>query len=225
MSAPRGAVLLRDKMIDFYTWTTPNGRKVSILLEEAGLAYTPHAVNLLNDEQFKPDFLAISPNNKIPAIIDRDTGGEPVSLFESGAILLYLAEKSGKFLPDDAQARARVLEWLFWQMSAIGPILGQAGHFINTAPEKVPYAIDRFLGESVRLLKVLDKQLATSEFVAGEYSIADMALFPWISYALAPLQAARGEALGDLDHIRKWVDIVGQRPAVQKGMAVPEVAS
>lgn len=211
-------------MIDFYTWTTPNGRKISIMLEEAGLAYQLHAVNLQKEEQFKPDFLALSPNNKIPAIVDHEGAGGPVSLFESGAILLYLADKTGKFIPQDVAGRAKVLEWLFWQMSAVGPILGQVGHFLNTAPEKVPYAIDRFMNEAVRLLKILDKQLGHSAFVAGDYSIADMALYPWLSVAVGPLHAAKKEELGDLANLHRWLAAVGDRPAVKKGMTVPDVA-
>ena len=212
-------------MIDFYTWTTPNGRKVSVMLEESGLDYTVHGVNISKDEQFKPAFLAIAPNNKIPAIVDRDAADGPVSVFESGAILLYLAEKSGKFLPTGGAERAKTLEWLFWQMGGIGPILGQAGHFTTQAPEQVPYAIDRFISESARLMKVLDTQLDKTEFMAAEYSIADMATYPWVILGFDLIRSAKPDVIGEGKNIARWIKTIGERPAVIRGMAVPEVAS
>ncbi|AWZ00862.1 MAG: glutathione S-transferase N-terminal domain-containing protein [Rhodobiaceae bacterium] len=212
-------------MIDFYTWTTPNGRKISVMLEECGLEYTTHAVNLQKEEQFKPEFLAIAPNNKIPAIVDHDVPGGPVSIFESGAILLHLADKSGKFLPADGPERAKVLEWLFWQMGGIGPIMGQAGHFTTQAPEQVPYAIDRFISESARLIKVLDTQLGKTEFMAGDYSIADMATYPWVILGFDLIKSAKPDVIGEGENVARWIKTIGERPAVIKGMAVPEVAS
>lgn len=212
-------------MIDFYTWTTPNGRKISVMLEECGLEYTTHAVNLQKEEQFKPEFLAIAPNNKIPAIVDHDVPGGPVSIFESGAILLHLAEKSGKFLPADGPERAKVLEWLFWQMGGIGPIMGQAGHFTTQAPEQVPYAIDRFISESARLIKVLDTQLDKTEFMAGDYSIADMATYPWVILGFDLIKSAKPDVIGEGENVARWIKSIGERPAVTKGMAIPEVAS
>jgi len=212
-------------LIDFYTWTTPNGRKISVMLEECGLEYTTHAVNLQKEEQFKPEFLAIAPNNKIPAIVDHDVPGGPVSIFESGAILLHLADKSGKFLPADGPERAKVLEWLFWQMGGIGPIMGQAGHFTTQAPEQVPYAIDRFISESARLIKVLDTQLGKTEFMAGDYSIADMATYPWVILGFDLIKSAKPDVIGEGENVARWIKTIGERPAVIKGMAVPEVAS
>jgi GSH-dependent disulfide-bond oxidoreductase len=212
-------------LIDFYTWTTPNGRKISVMLEECGLEYTTHAVNLQKEEQFKPEFLAIAPNNKIPAIVDHDAPGGPVSIFESGAILLHLAEKSGKFLPASGPERAKVLEWLFWQMGGIGPIMGQAGHFTTQAPEQVPYAIDRFISESARLIKVLDTQLGKTEFMAGDYSIADMATYPWVILGFDLIKSAKPDVIGEGENVARWIKTIGERPAVIKGMAIPEVAS
>ncbi|MEO0983284.1 MAG: glutathione S-transferase N-terminal domain-containing protein [Pseudomonadota bacterium] len=204
-------------MIDLYTWTTPNGRKASVMLEEVGLPYEVHPVNIGADEQFKPDFLAISPNNKIPAIVDRDTR---TSVFESGAILIYLAETSGQLLPTDAAARAKTLEWLMWQMASWGPMLGQLNHFMRAAPEPVPYAVKRFTDEAVRLIGVLDKRLGQVEFVAGDYSIADVAIYTWAAVAMDPLKQAAGVEAPNID---RWLAAVGARPAVQKGMAVPAV--
>lgn len=205
-------------MIDLYTWTTPNGRKVSIMLEEVGLDYEVHTVNLQENEQFKPEFLAISPNNKIPAIVDRDAD---VSIFESGAILIHLAEKTGQLLPTDVGARAGVLEWLMFQMAAIGPMLGQAGHFLQQAPEQIPYAIERFTSESARLMKVMDDRLANAEYIAGDYSIADIALYPWVVLGFEPLSQMKADVLGEAAHLKRWLDSVGARDAVQRGMAVP----
>ncbi|MFI5366951.1 MAG: glutathione S-transferase N-terminal domain-containing protein [Candidatus Binatia bacterium] len=176
-------------MIDLYTWTTPNGRKISIMLEETRLPYKVIAVNLGKGEQFHPELTAINPNQKIPAIVDHDVAGGPLGIFESGAILIHLAEKTGAFLPKDVRARSQVLQWLMYQMSHVGPIIGQAGHFVNQAPEKVPYAIQRFVNESVRIIGVLNTGLAGKEFLAGEYSIADMATYPWVAAAWGPFKA------------------------------------
>jgi GST-like protein len=204
-------------MIDLYTWTTPNGRKVSIMLEETGLAYRVKPVNIGKGEQFAPEFLAISPNNRIPAIVDHDgPQGQPMPLFESGAILLYLAYKIGKFLPTDVTQQFQVIQWLMFQMGGIGPMFGQAHHFLRAAPEPVPYAIERYTSEVRRLYKVLDQQLQGQHYIAGDYSIADIATYPWI---------ARHDwhqvDLGDFPAVQQWFARVGARPAVQKGMAVP----
>ena len=200
-------------MIDLYTWSTPNGRKVSIMLEECGLEYTAHAVNITKDEQFKPEFLKISPNNRIPAIIDRDNGR---SLFESGAILLYLAEKTGKFWPADAARHWQTVEWLMWQMGGIGPMIGQVHHFVRNNKGKAPYAEERYLKETHRLYGVLDKRLAQEAYVAGEYSIADMAIWPWIS---------RFEwhtvDLNQYANVARWYKAIAARPAVARGYDVP----
>ena len=200
-------------MIDLYTWTTPNGRKVSILLEELGVEYTIHGVNIGQDEQFDPAFLAISPNNKIPAIIDRETG---VELMESGAIMLYLAERYGRFL-EVGEGRLRVIEWLMWQMGGIGPFLGQVHHFLKFNPGKAPYAEERFSKEARRLYGVLDRRLDGREFVAGEYSIADMAIWPWISrFEWQQID------LHEFAFVRDWYVRIAGRPAVQRGYQVPK---
>jgi GST-like protein len=200
-------------MIDLYTWTTPNGRKVSILLEELGVPYTAHAIDISKDEQFAPAFLAISPNNKIPAIIDREAG---VELMESGAIMIYLAEKYGKFI-DVGEGRLRVLEWLMWQMGGIGPMLGQVHHFVKYNPGKAPYAEDRYSKEARRLYGVLDRRLEGRDFVAGEYSIADMAIWPWISrFEWQQID------LNDFPNVRDWYLRIAGRPAVQSGYQVPK---
>ena len=204
-------------MIDLYTWTTPNGRKISIALEEMGLAYTVHPINIGADEQFSAEFLALSPNNKIPAIYDRD---HDVSVFESGAILTYLAEKSGKFLPKTPSERAKVLEWLAWQVGGFGPMLGQLNHFMNRADEKMPLAIQRFFEESVRLYKVLDKQLAGKDYVAGDYSIADMAIAPWLT-ALDFYGAKEIVGFDSLTHVPAYVERFLERPAVAKARNIP----
>jgi GST-like protein len=209
-------------LIDFYTWTTPNGRKVSIMLEETGLPYEVHPVDLGKNEQFAPEFLKVSPNNRIPAIVDRDADSGPVSVFESGAILIYLAEKTGKFLAPKGEQRAKALEWLMWQMGGVGPMLGQANHFINTAPEKIPYAIDRYITEAARLIKVLDTRLGDAAFMGGDYSIADMATYPWIKIAFPLIAQAKPEIVGEGANVKRWLDAVGARPAVQRGMAVPQ---
>ena len=206
-------------MIDLYTWTTPNGRKISIALEEMGLAYNVKTINIREDEQFAPDFLEISPNNKIPAIVDTDTG---TSVFESGAVLIYLAEKSGKFLgPVGSEARAKTLEWLMWQVGGFGPMLGQLAHFAMYREDKIPEAIERFATEAGRLYKVLDTQLGKTEFVAGDYSIADMAIYPWSLGALAPVEGMSGETFSN---VARWHELMAARPAVQSGMLIPVVS-
>jgi len=207
-------------MIDLYTWTTPNGRKVSVMLEEIGLPYTVHPVNIGKGEQFTPEFVAICPNSKIPAIVDRDAG---VSVFESGAILIYLAEKTGMLLPKSGAARAATIEWLMWQMANVGPMFGQVNHFANAAPERIEYAIDRYATESARLLKVLDGRLARVAYVADDYSIADVALYPWIAAAFQLLKAFKPDLVGEGAHVERWLGAVGERPAVVRGMAVPKL--
>ncbi len=206
-------------MIDLFYWPTPNGWKLSIMLEECGLPYTLKPVNIGKGEQFTPAFLAISPNNRMPAIVDNAPadGGMPVSVFESGACLLYLAEKTGKFLPTDLRGRARATEWLMWQMGGLGPMAGQNGHFQLYAPEKIPYAIERYSKEADRLYGVLDAQLGrTGAFVAGaDYSIADMAVFPWIR-----TWKAQKMDLPKFPHITRWYDAMFQRPAVKRGLDV-----
>ena len=200
-------------MIDLHYWPTPNGLKIRLFLEEAGLPWTPFLVDIGKGEQFEPAFLAISPNNRIPAIVDHDPvgGGEPVSVFESGAILLYLAEKTARFIPADVRGRAETLQWLFWQMGGLGPMAGQAGHFRVYAPETVPYGIDRYTRETARLYGVLDKRLADREFIAGDYSIADMACHPWIVQ-----HQAHGQNLDDFPNLRRWFNAIAARPATQR---------
>ncbi len=205
-------------MIDLYTWSTPNGRKVSIMLEECGLPYRVHPINIGKDEQFTPEFQAISPNNLIPAIIDPDgPDGKPISLFESGAILIYLAEKTDRFLPHDARQRIVTLQWLMFQMGNVGPMFGQAHHFIRNAKEQVPYGIKRYSEVAKRLYRVLQRRLSDVPYLAGQdFTIADIATYPWV---------ARFEwhkvDLNDYPAVKRWFDTIGQRPAVQKGMAVP----
>jgi GST-like protein len=208
-------------MIDLYTWTTPNGRKISIALEELGLPYKVIPVNLGKEEQFKPEFTAINPNQKIPAIVDHDVPGGPLAIFESGAILIHLAEKTGRLLPKDARGRAAVLQWLMYQMSHVGPIIGQVGHFVNQAPEKIPYAIQRFVNESVRIVGVLNTGLTDREFLAGDYSIADIATYTWVQAAWGPFQAMLPDKVGEFGNVKRWLDTMAARPAVQRGMAVP----
>ena len=211
-------------MIDLYTWTTPNGRKVSIMLEETGLPYEVHPVDIGNNEQFDPDFLKIAPNNRIPAIVDRDgDGGAPLTLMESGAILVYLAEKTGKFLAAKGGQRAKALEWLMWQMGGIGPMMGQANHFLNTAPEKIPYAIDRYIGESARLIKVMDGRLGQAEYLGGDYSIADMAVYPWLAVGFDLIRQGKPDIVGKGENVERWMKAVGARPAVQRGMEIPKI--
>ena len=204
-------------MIDLYTWGTPNGRKVSIMLEECALPYRVHAVDITKGDQSKPDFVAINPNSKIPAIIDSDgPDGQALTLFESGAILIYLAEKTGRFLPSDARGRATVLQWLMFQMGGIGPMFGQTHHFRRFAPEQIPYAIDRYSNETRRLYGVLDKRLSEAEFLAGDYSIADIATYPWVSR-----HEWQGVDLAGLPNVARWAKTIAARPAVEKGMLVP----
>ena len=204
-------------MIDLYTWSTPNGRKVSIMLEECALPYRVHPVNIGKGEQFAPEFLAINPNNRIPAIVDPDGPGGPLRLFESGAILIYLAEKMDRFLPHDARTRILTIQWLMFQMGNVGPMFGQAHHFIRNAKEQVPYGIKRYSDETRRLYGVMQKRLSEAEYLAGaEYTIADIATYPWV---------ARFEwhkvDLADFPAVKRWFDAIGRRPAVPKGMAVP----
>jgi GSH-dependent disulfide-bond oxidoreductase len=204
-------------MIDLYTWTTPNGFKVSIALEELGLPYTVHPVHIGAGEQFKAEFLAFSPNNKIPAIVDHDgPSGRPFPIFESGAILLYLAEKAGALLPKEPEARWVAVQWLMFQMGGIGPMLGQTHHFRSYAPEKIPYAIDRYTNEAKRLYGVLDKRLAQVPFLAGDYSIADIATFPWLRNP-----EGQGVDLAQYPHVARWREAIAARPAVVRGLAVP----
>ena len=203
-------------MIDLYTWGTPNGRKVSVMLEETGLPYRLHPVDITKGEQFRPDFLALNPNSKIPAIVDDEGPGGPISLFESGAILIYLAEKTGLLLARDPRRRAETLVWLMFQMGGVGPMFGQAHHFLRAAPEPVPYGIERYTKETCRLYGVMDKRLGEVAYLAGEYSIADVATYPWV---------ARHEwhkvALADFPNVARWYDAIGARPAVTQGMRVP----
>ncbi|MER2267710.1 glutathione S-transferase N-terminal domain-containing protein [Methylobacterium oxalidis] len=204
-------------MIDLYYWPTPNGHKVTLFLEETGLPYAIRPVNIGKGDQFKPDFLKIAPNNRMPAIVDREPagGGEPLALFESGAILLYLAEKTGRFLPPDLRGRAETLQWLFWQMGGLGPMLGQNHHFTQYAPEKVPYAIDRYLNETNRLYGVLDRRLADRAFVAGpDYTIADMAAYPWI----VPWEK-QGQDLDAHPNLKRWFAAIAGRPATKAAYA------
>ncbi len=205
-------------MIELHTWSTPNGRKVSIMLEECGLPYSVHPVNIGKNEQFKPEFLSISPNNRIPGILDPNgPDGKPLKLFESGAILVYLAGKTGgKFLPASDRGKYIALQWLMFQMGGVGPMFGQAHHFLRAAPEQVPYGIKRYTDEARRLYGVLDRRLAEAAFLADEYSIADIATFPWI---------ARHEwhkvDLAEFPNVKRWYDTINRRPAVVRGMAVP----
>jgi GSH-dependent disulfide-bond oxidoreductase len=200
-------------MIELYYWPTSNGQKVALFLEEADLPYRAFPINISKDEQFAPEFLKISPNNRIPAIIDREPagGGGPLSLFESGAILLYLAEKIGRFIAPDVRGRVDILQWLFWQMGGLGPIAGQTHHFRTVAPDKIPYAIERFVKETGRLYNVLNARLADRDFVAGEYSIADMACYPWIVS-----HERQGQNLEDFPHVKRWFETITQRPAVTR---------
>lgn len=204
-------------MIDLHYWTTPNGHKITIFLEEAGLPYRIIPVNISQGDQFKPEFLAIAPNNRIPAIVDHDPadGGEPLPLFESGAILQYLAEKTGLFLPADLRGRFETMQWVFWQMGGLGPMAGQNHHFVQYAPEPLPYAIRRYVNETGRLYGVLDRRLADREFIAGPYSIADMASYPWI----VPHQRQQ-QNLDDFPHLKRWFNTILRRPAVERAYAL-----
>jgi GSH-dependent disulfide-bond oxidoreductase len=204
-------------LIDLYTWSTPNGRKVSIMLEELALPYKAHAIDIGKGDQFQPDFVAISPNSKIPAIVDSDgPEGKPYSLFESGAILLYLADKSGRFLPEKKSERFEVIQWLMFQMGGVGPMFGQTHHFLRAAPEPVPYAIERYSKETRRLYGVLDKHLAGRQWLGSEYSVADIATYPWVArYEWHKVD------LADFPNVKRWFDSIGLRPAVQQGMKIP----
>ncbi len=207
-------------MIDLFTWGTPNGRKVSIMLEECGLPYRAHAINIGKNDQFTPEFIALNPNSKIPAILDSEgPDGRPISMFESGAILLYLAGKTGRFLPESVRGKYDALQWLMFQMGGVGPMIGQAHHFLRAAPEKIPYGIERYSKETRRLYGVLDRHLAKTPYLAdGEYGVADMATYPWI---------ARHEwhqvDLADFPNVKRWYDTISARPAVVRGMAVPKI--
>lgn len=212
-------------MINLYTWATPNGRKISIMLEELGVDYAVSPVDLGKQEQFSAHFSAISPNHKIPAIIDTETGQEPVVIFESGAILTYLAEKYGRFLAPHGQARYTAFEWLHWQTSGLGPMLGQLGFFAVRSQEKAPLAIARFTEEADRLLTVMDKQLQTNTYLAGdEYSIADIASYTWTLAATSYLKEVLKDSLATKPALQRWLNVVGERPAVQRGMQIPKLA-
>ena len=204
-------------MIDLYTWSTPNGRKVSIMLEEVGLPYAVHAIDITKDEQFQPHFLEIAPNNRIPAIVDHETG---IAMMESGAILMYLAEKTGSLLANDPETRWKTIEWLMWQMGGPGPMLGQVHHFVRFNPGKAPYAEERYTNEAKRLYGVLDRRLADRDYVAGDYSIADIAIWPWISrfeWQQIDLNAC--------PNVKRWYVAIAGRPAVQRGYDVPKKVS
>jgi GST-like protein len=204
-------------MIQLYTWGIPNGKKVSIMLEEIGLPYEVHAINIGQGDQFKAEYLAINPNNKIPSIIDPDgPGGKPFALFESGAILMYLAEKSGKLWPADLRQRYTVIQWLMFQMGGVGPMFGQANYFYRLE-EKVPFAIERFHKEALRLYGVLEKALGEREYLAGEYSIADIATYPWVWR-----HEMHHVKLEEFPHVKRWYDAISDRPAVQRGMDIPK---
>lgn len=204
-------------MIELYTWGTPNGRKVSVMLEECALAYNVHKINIGKDEQFAPEFLKLNPNGKIPAIVDSDgPDGKPISLMESGAILLYLASKTGQLLPADARGRWVVTEWLMFQMASVGPMFGQCHHFLRAAKEQIPYGIERYTREKDRLYAVLDKRLGEQAFLAGDYSIADIATYPWVSR-----HEWHKTDLTQYPNVKRWFDQISARPAVQRGMLVP----
>ena len=204
-------------MIDLYYWTTPNGHKLTMFLEETGLPHRIVPINIGKGEQFAADFLKIAPNNRIPAMVDHAPadGGAPLSLFESGAILLYLADKTGRFIATDLRARNETIQWLFWQMGGLGPMAGQNHHFTQYAPQPIPYAIERYVKETARLYAVLNKQLADREFIAGDYSIADMACYPWI----VPHEK-QGQKLDDFPHLQRWLSAIRERPATQRAYAL-----
>ena len=201
-------------MIDLHYWPTPNGKKISILLEELGVPYQVKWVDIGKGDQFKPEFLAISPNNRMPAIVDHEPldGGSPISMFESGAILLYLAQKYGQFYSDNVRQQQEINQWLFWQMGGLGPMAGQAHHFRQYAPEQVPYGIDRYTNECNRLYGVLNRRLADREFIAGDYSIADMACWPWVL-----LHQRQGQDIAQFPHVKRWIDTIQARPGAAKG--------
>jgi GST-like protein len=202
-------------MIELYYWTTPNGHKMTMFLEETGMPYTIHPVNIGKGDQFKPEFLKISPNNRIPAMIDTapSDGGEPIAMFESGAMLLYLADKVERFIPRDFRARLDCIQWLFWQMANLGPMAGQNHHFVHYAPEKLPYAIDRYVNETGRLYAVLNKRLADREFISGEYTVADMASYPWV------LPERQSQNIDEFPHLKRWKEAIKTRPATQRAYA------
>lgn len=204
-------------MIDLYYWTTPNAHKITLFLEETGLTYSIHPIDIGRGDQFDPEFLKIAPNNRIPAIVDQTPAdnGEPIAIFESGAILLYLADKTGQFIPDTLRGRNEVLQWLFWQMGGLGPMAGQNHHFNVYAPEKIPYAIDRYVRETGRLYGVLNKRLADREFIADSYSIADMACYPWVVS-----HERQGQNLDDFPNLRRWYDAIAQRAATKRAYAL-----
>ncbi len=207
-------------MIDLYTWTTPNGRKISIMLEEVGLPYRVHAINIGKDDQFRPDYVKINPNSKIPSIVDPEgPDGKPLSMMESGAILVYLADKTGKLLAKNGRARYEALQWLMFQMGGVGPMFGQVHHFLRAAKEQVPYAIERYGKETRRLYGVLNERLKENEYLAEGYSIADIATYPWVSR-----HEWHKTDLNDFPHVKRWFDAISARPAVQKGMNVPPAA-
>ncbi len=204
-------------MIQLYTWNTPNGKKVSIMLEEVELPYEVNPINLASGDQLRPEYLAINPNNKIPAIIDSEgPGGKPLKLFESGAILMYLAEKTGKFLPQEMVQRYEVIQWLMFQMGGVGPMFGQANYFYKLE-EKVPFAIERYYKEAIRLYKVLEQTLAQRDFLAGEYSIADIATYPWVGR-----HDGHNVKLEEFPNVKRWFNAISQRPAVKRGMEIPK---
>ena len=204
-------------MIQLYTWATPNGKKVSIMLEEVELSYKVHPINIAKGDQLKPEYLAINPNNKIPAIIDTDgPGGKPLKLFESGAILMYLAEKTGKFLPQEMAKRYEVIQWLMFQMGGVGPMFGQANYFYRLE-EKIPFAIERYYKEAIRLYKVLEQTLSQRDYLAGDYSIADIAAYPWVGR-----HDGHNVKLEEFPNVKRWFETISQRPAVKHGMAVPK---
>jgi GSH-dependent disulfide-bond oxidoreductase len=205
-------------MIQLYTWATPNGKKVSIMLEEVELSYEVHPINIAKGDQLKPEYLAINPNNKIPAIIDSDgPGGKSLKLFESGAILMYLAEKTGKFLPQELAKRYEVIQWLMFQMGGVGPMFGQANYFYRLE-EKVPFAVERYYKEAIRLYKVLEQTLGQRDYLAGEYSIADIATYPWVGR-----HDGHNVKLEEFPNVKRWFDGISQRTAVKRGMAVPKI--
>ena len=206
-------------MIDLYYWMTPNGHKITLFLEETGLDYRIHTINISKDEQFAPEFLKIAPNNRIPAIVDQAPmdGGEPIAIFESGAILQYLAEKTGKFLSSDLRTRTATMQWLVWQMGGLGPMAGQNHHFNIYAPVKLPYAQERYIKETARLYGVMDKQLATQDYLTGEYSIADMACYPWIHS-----HERQSQNLDDFPNLKRWFEAISDRPATQRAYALAE---
>ena len=206
-------------MIDLYYWTTPNGHKITIALEELGLPYRIRPVNIGKGEQFEPAFLRISPNNRIPAIVDDAPadGQGPLSIFESGAILSYLAEKTGRLLPAETRGKFEVLQWVFWQVGGLGPMAGQNHHFVQYAPEQIPYAVDRYVKETARLYRVMDTRLADRPYLAGDYSIADIATWAWVyGYKWS------GVSIDGLEHLERWIKLVGERPAVRRGKDIPE---